>query len=180
MLITRWGTTDVNLKATLCVSCSKVHLAKVKLVNNLFSLALTLHCVGCYSTWTVCRQCSTHWTKMTKHHMLNKHNKLYHQMFSDIKNWSTIMRLLWIAKNPQLTMIASALSHPVHSTVITKMKWDMEHLDNSGDVLPTSNREIISFGNHISNAFFTHDQRKTEGGSTYIFTRAVTETAIFI
>ena len=69
---------NVNLKAALCTTCTGLHVNVAFDMHAKFPWATNMYCVNCSTSWTICRLCPNHRSKITKQFMLNRHNRLYH------------------------------------------------------------------------------------------------------
>ncbi len=197
-LVMRLGR-HVNLKAALCITCSSVRVNLLCATNSTFTWASDLHCLNCFTSWTICSECPNHRTKMTKKFMMNKHNKVYHKtptLSPDVLAEATQGDVPvgegaeGYALSPlecyhddvgDVTFETPCVSELEVECTSTSLVLKDDCSDAERCVaLQSECRTIISYGNSISGTFFEHEKKGVGGGATYLVTRAITETPLVV
>jgi len=112
---------------------------------------------------------------MTKHFMMNKHNKLYHMNECDLsevivqRSNQTEITLESCHFHVDVALLCDEETQPSLSMVV----------DQAHDIL-LEKFHHVTYGNTVSSTFFDHDKRSVGGGSTYLVTQAITKTPLVV
>jgi hypothetical protein len=164
---------NVNFKAALCQSCITISLNLLCSQHPTFPWAVNLECLNCLKRWSICKVCPGHRTQLSKPFMLNKHNTRRHKRFNTNEvNGSDDPPLPVL----DVEMDSVNLCHP-SAPDINGDEHTLELIIDSPHEFTVAS---VCCGNDRSNSYFHYDKIALGGGSTYLITRAITETPVFL
>ncbi len=200
----------VNLRSAVCTACSSGHIHLLCAKHPQYIWAYNIVCVNCCTAWTICVACRNHRSKMTKAFLVTKHNKLYHRNCDPVDVAKTdSVRDSHEIEFPQDVQDLHVLQHVEESDVPQQIQdedvpHDVENVDVPQDLSltihshegndyvmsegcdvqqhasKTGSPALVSYGNLKSTAFFEQDRKGVGAGSTYLVTRAITETPVVL
>jgi hypothetical protein len=183
---------QINLKAALCVSCSNFSVNLLFSENAVFKWAVDIRCMNCSTSWSICRECTNHRSKMSKLCLMNRHSKVYHvngslhDNFELINEDSQAMNICpdnGAELGPPLHMVDNESFSTFND--VGGEDTNVGNIDacfNAVEAERPSNPVSYSYASSVSKLFFEYDLKRSSGGggATYLVTRALTETAAVV